>query len=89
MENVATNDFKSQQMKGKLPLVAVNEANKQTQSGSGHERHFPKEDILKSMTSKSAEAYDSTVQVVKRNPITSLAVAAAVGVAAGYFLRRR
>ena len=86
METNATNDYKNQ-MKGKSPLMAVNEAVKQGQATI--ERHFPKENTFKKISNKTVEAYDTSISAIRRNPITSIAVALAVGATAGYLLKRR
>jgi len=49
------------------------------------ETHFPMEETLKQIKTKTVEAYDSSVQLVRRNPIKSVAVALGVGALAGYF----
>jgi ElaB/YqjD/DUF883 family membrane-anchored ribosome-binding protein len=47
------------------------------------------EDSFKQIKSKTIEAYDSSLQTVRQNPIKSLAVALGLGVAAGYLLKRK
>ena len=85
METAATNDFKSQ-VKQKSPL-AVDQASSRHSSSS--EVHFPMEETFKQIKNKTAEAYDSSIQVVRQNPVKSLAIALGLGVAAGYLLKRR
>lgn len=86
METSTTNDYKNQ-MKAKSPLMAVNESAKHNQSTP--ERHFPKEDTFKKISNKTIEAYDSSISVIRRNPLTSMALALALGATAGYLLKRR
>lgn len=86
METSATNDYKNQ-MKNKSPLMAVNEPAKHNHATT--ERHFQQEDTLKKLSNKTIEAYDSSISVIRRNPMASIAVALAVGATAGYFLKRR
>ena len=85
METAATNEFKPQ-MKPKSPL-AVDQAAKHSQSA--HESSFPMSETFNQIKTKTVEAYDSSIQVVRQNPVKSLAVALGLGVAAGYLLRRR
>lgn len=50
---------------------------------------FPMTETFKQIKSKTVEAYDSSIQVVRENPVKSLAVALVVGLATGYLLKRR
>jgi ElaB/YqjD/DUF883 family membrane-anchored ribosome-binding protein len=85
METTAT-DFKNQ-VKQKIPL-AVDQTGKVTHST--HESGiFPIAETFKEIRAKTAEAYDSSIQVVRKNPVKSLAVALGLGLAAGYLLKRR
>lgn len=86
MEPASTNDFKSQ-VKQKTPL-AVDQASSRHGSSSS-EMHFPMEETFKQIKEKTTEAYDSSIQVVRQNPVKSLAIALGLGVAAGYLLKRR
>ena len=40
------------------------------------------------MKSKTVEAYDSSIKVVRRNPVKSLAAAAGIGLAIGYLVKK-
>lgn len=86
METASTNDFKTQ-VKQKSPL-AVDQAGSR-HSSSSSEVHFPMEETFKQIKAKTAEAYDSSIQIVRQNPVKSLAIAVGLGVAAGYLLKRR
>jgi ElaB/YqjD/DUF883 family membrane-anchored ribosome-binding protein len=85
METSTANDFKTQN-KIKLPL-AVDQSSKH--SSMSHESHFPMEETFNQIKTKTVDAYDSSIQTVKRNPVKSLAIALGLGVAAGYLLKRR
>lgn len=86
METATTNDFKTQ-VKQKSPLAVDQAASKHGTSSS--EIHFPMEETFKQIKTKTAEAYDSSIQVVRKNPVKSLAIALGLGVAAGYLLKRK
>lgn len=86
METTATNEFKSQ-VKPKSPLAVDQAASRHSTSSS--EIHFPMEETFKQIKTKTVEAYDSSIQMVRQNPVKSLAIALGLGVAAGYFLKRR
>jgi ElaB/YqjD/DUF883 family membrane-anchored ribosome-binding protein len=79
-----SNEFKPQ-VKNKAPL-AVDQGQKHS---SSYESHFPMEDTFKQIRTKTTEAYDSSIQVVRQNPVKSLAIALGIGAAAGYLLKRR
>lgn len=49
----------------------------------------PMEEAYYKVKTSTIDAYDSSIQVVRRNPVKSLAIALGVGVAAGYFLKSR
>jgi ElaB/YqjD/DUF883 family membrane-anchored ribosome-binding protein len=49
----------------------------------------PLEETYNQIKTKTIDAYDSSIQVVRQNPVKSLAVALGIGVAAGYLLRHR
>jgi ElaB/YqjD/DUF883 family membrane-anchored ribosome-binding protein len=72
--------------KSKSPLL-VDQANRH--GFSEHDSVFPITETFNQLRTKTVEAYDSSIQVVRRNPVKSLAVAIGLGVAAGYFLKRR
>lgn len=80
MGTVAAHDFKNK-LESKLPPVPDREP--------AIEMHFPMEETFTEIKSKTTEVYDSSIQLVRKNPIKSLAVALGVGVATGYFLKRR
>jgi ElaB/YqjD/DUF883 family membrane-anchored ribosome-binding protein len=84
MESTA-NEFKPQ-VKSKSPL-AVDQSQKH--NSSSYETHFPMEETFKQIRAKTTEAYDSSIQVVRQNPVKSLAIALGIGAAAGYLLKRR
>jgi len=85
MEATATNDFKAQS-KSKSPL-AVDQSQRDGQSS--FESHFPMEETFNQIKQRTSDAYDSSIQLVKRNPLSSIAIALGVGAAAGYLLKRR
>lgn len=85
METATTSDFKTQ-VKQKSPL-AVDQAGRHNATLS--EVHFPMEETFRQIKNKTVEAYDSSIQVVRQNPVKSLAIAMGLGVAAGYLLKRR
>jgi ElaB/YqjD/DUF883 family membrane-anchored ribosome-binding protein len=49
----------------------------------------PLEETYNQIKTKTVDAYDSSIQMVRQNPVKSLAVALGIGVAAGYLLRHR
>lgn len=49
----------------------------------------PIEETYNKIKAKTVDVYDSSIEVVRENPVKSLAVALGVGLAAGYLLRRR
>lgn len=83
--NQKTNEFKPQ-TKTKSPLAVDQSPRNKTSIVSGL---FPLEETYNQIKSKTLESYDSSLQMVKRNPIRSLALALGVGAAAGYLLKRR
>lgn len=81
----SANEFKSQ-LKNKSPL-AVDQSQRHAQSA--HDSHFPMEETFNQIKAKTTEAYDTSIQVVRQNPVKSLAIALGIGAAAGYLLKRR
>ena len=72
--------------------ASLNEIKGQTLPGipsSSGSSDFPMAETFKQIKSKTVEAYDSSIQVVRENPVKSLAVALGVGLATGYLLKRR
>lgn len=49
----------------------------------------PLEEAYDKIKSESIHAYDSSIKIVRQNPVKSLAMALGVGLAAGYLLKRR
>jgi ElaB/YqjD/DUF883 family membrane-anchored ribosome-binding protein len=84
METV-TSDFKNQP-KAKSPL-AVDQVNRHEVSSM--EKNLTMEERLNLIRSKTAETYNSSIQLVRRNPVKSMALALGVGAAVGYLLKRR
>lgn len=80
METAATHDFKNK-LESKFPPIPDREP--------AIEMHFPMEETFSEIKSKTTEAYDSSIQLIRKNPIRSLAIALGIGVATGYFLKRR
>jgi ElaB/YqjD/DUF883 family membrane-anchored ribosome-binding protein len=85
MESFQKNEFKNQG-KSSSPL-AIDAAARSGQHESGI--HFPMEENFKQIKDKTVEAYDSSLQSLRQNPIKSIAIALGLGVAAGYFLKRK
>ena len=50
---------------------------------------FPIAETFKQMKSKTVEVYDSSIQVVRENPVKSMALALGLGLATGYLMKRR
>jgi ElaB/YqjD/DUF883 family membrane-anchored ribosome-binding protein len=84
--NPSVNESRGESM-SKIPL-AVDHAIKSSQS-LFESMEKPMEDAYSKMKTKTIDAYDSSIQVVKYNPIRSLAIALGVGALAGYLLKRR
>lgn len=49
----------------------------------------PLEETYNKIKTKTVNAYDSSIQVVRQNPVKSLAVAFGIGLATGYLLKHR
>jgi ElaB/YqjD/DUF883 family membrane-anchored ribosome-binding protein len=49
----------------------------------------PIEETYDKLKTKTVDAYNSSIQVVRHNPVKSLATALGLGMVAGYFLKRR
>jgi ElaB/YqjD/DUF883 family membrane-anchored ribosome-binding protein len=84
--NENAKEFKDQ-VSQKIPLAvdhSIKEARSMLES-----IEKPIEETYNKIKTKTVEAYDSSIHVVRQNPVKSLAIALGVGVAAGYLLKRR
>lgn len=85
METTNVNEYKSQ-MKNKSPLPI-------DQAGKGHQQafgtHYPLEEKVVQVKNKTIQAYSSSVNLVRNNPIKSVALALGLGVAVGYIMKKR
>jgi ElaB/YqjD/DUF883 family membrane-anchored ribosome-binding protein len=87
MGNRAKNDFFTQ-LKNKAPL-AVDKA-----SHGGHDvmesvESFSLQETFNDIKEKTEETWNSSLKVVRNNPVKSLAIALSLGLAAGYLFKRR
>ena len=85
METTNASEFKSQ-MKNKSPLPIDQSVNQQL---SSFRSHHPLEDSVKQVKTKTIEAYSSSVNLVKNNPLKSVAVALGLGMAVGYIMKKK
>lgn len=83
--NASVNEFKDQV--SKTP-VAVDHAMKMTHS-MFDSIEKPIEETYNKIKTKTVDTYDSSMQMVRRNPVKSLAIAIGVGALTGYLLKRR
>jgi ElaB/YqjD/DUF883 family membrane-anchored ribosome-binding protein len=80
------NDFKEQVIQ-KIPLEVDHSLKEARSMLESIEK--PLEETYNKIKTRTVEAYDSSIQVVRQNPVKSLAIALGVGLAAGYLLKRR
>lgn len=85
METTNVNEYKSQ-MKNKSPLP-IDQASKSHPQSFGS--HYPLEERVAQVKNKTIQAYSSSVNLVRNNPIKSMAVALGLGMAVGYIMKKR
>jgi len=82
----SVNEVKDQAMP-KIPLAVDHAVKEGRNMFSSMEK--PLEETYDKIKTRTVEAYDSSIQYVRQNPVRSLAVALGVGLATGYILKRR
>ncbi len=83
--NASVNEFKDHV--SKIP-VSVDHAMK-TSHSMFESIEKPLEETYNKIKTKTVDTYDSSIQMVRQNPVKSLAIAIGVGALTGYLLKRR